>query len=155
MTEIDFGPRIKDYQKNDVDRLVREGEQFKQEIVEHLSKSGKLEEAILPNFYFLAAVYQPPSVSKGGIMKPDSLIDFERGTSKAFLILKMGPHSFDDSKVDPQEPFLFTKGIVNIHDWVCMSPQDAGTMVSIEGVPCRIAYDKRIRMKIPYPGFVW
>lgn len=155
MTEVASGPRIKDYKKQDIERLIKEGNDFKKEVIDHFHETRSLADVILPNFHFLSAVYQPPSISKGGIWKPDSVQEFERGTNKAFLILKMGPSAFDDKFEDPEEPLLFKKGVVRLHDWVCVSPQSAGLMVTIEGVACRISYDKKVMAKIPYPAFVW
>lgn len=122
----------------------------KQEIIDKLGDLSRYE---IFNNEVLLAIYMRPEKTSGGIILPHQNLKEDLFQAKAHLVIKIGP-----SCDFPTIPDL------KVYDWVVVRPSD-GWALDVNGrpdvldqkdfYPCRMAYDKHIRARIPHPGMVW
>jgi len=114
---------------------------------EILAKLGDyLKDFEILNNEVLIATYRRPEATKSGIVLPDSVLKEDLFQGKTGLVVKIGP-----SCDFPMVP-------IKLHDWVLIKASDGIAMEILAGdtkVPCRLAMDKFVRVKVPYPWLVW
>lgn len=112
-----------------------------------LSAVGKqtLKELTVLHSQVLVAGYVQPAKSKGGIFKPDTIIEEDRWQGNIGLVIALGKGAFKDDGVAQ-----FHGDKLEIGDWVMYLPAD-GVSLFIKQVPCRLFQDTRILMKVTNP----
>lgn len=110
---------------------------------------GDLNDVELFHNQVLVAIYVRPSITAGGILRPDSNIKEDEYQGKVGLVVKKGPAAFLDS---PDEDFQGQD--VDVGDWVVYRVGD-GWQLTLRDTACRILTDRTIRMKIKNPGDIF
>lgn len=121
----------------------------KQQIIDRI---GDLSGFEIAHNEILLAIYMRPEVTLGGIVLPAQNLKEDLFQAKAHLVLKIGPGC------------RFANVDIKVHDWVAVKPSDCWAldvntrteaMLRSDFVPCRLAYDDRIRAKLSHPAIVW
>jgi co-chaperonin GroES (HSP10) len=114
--------------------------------------SAAVEKIELGGNKILIAVAPQPTVTRGGIIRPDSNRDEQRWQGKVGLVLKLGKtackYAFDFSQYE-WEGLDLKPG-----DWVFFQKSDARER-GIAGIPCATIKDYMIEGRIPDPELVW
>lgn len=97
----------------------------------------------------LIAIYVRPSITAGGIYRPDDNIKEDEYQGKVGLVVKLGPAAFKDTDDE-----TFNGQSLNIGDWVVFRTGD-GWQLNIRDTACRILTDRTIRMRIKEPGDIF
>lgn len=113
-----------------------------------LKKLGDISNFEIFNNMVLAAIYERPAKTKGGILLSDTTRAEDKYQGKAALIVKMGPVAF---KTDGD---YFTEGGPKVGDWIAIRPSD-GWPISINGTLCRMLVDEAVKIRIPAPDSVY
>jgi hypothetical protein len=90
----------------------------------------------------LIAIYMRPEKTKGGIVMVPRNLQEDLYQSKIGLVLRIGPTC----------DFPLVK--IELYDWVLVRPSD-GYNLEVNFLPCRLAYDKHVRVKVPDPEMIW
>lgn len=96
----------------------------------------------------LLAAYVRPSVTKGGIIRPNENVEEDIWQGKTGLVLKHGPDAFQDS-----EEYSFNGQRAEVGEWVVFKTGDAWQL-TINDWPCRLVRDSAIRMKTDDPSSI-
>lgn len=104
-----------------------------------------LKELTVLHSQVLVATYIQSAKSKGGIFKPDTVIEEDRWQGSIGLVVALGKGAFKDCGVAQ-----FYGDKLEIGDWVMFVPAD-GVSLFIRQVPCRLFQDTRILMKVDNP----
>jgi len=94
----------------------------------------------------LIATYMRPETTKGGIILTPKVLGEDVFQGKVGLVVKIGP-SCD-----------FPTAPIALHDWVMIKSSDGLAMEILAGdtkIPCRLAMDKFVRVKLSNPELVW
>ena len=114
-----------------------------------LAQLGDISAFEVFNDRILVAVYERPSVTKGGIHLTDNQRKEDQFQGKAALIVKMGPLVND---------IAVGRGPFKVGDWVAVNPSDGWSMHIGEQANkalLRLLSEKSIHMRIPSPDSVW
>lgn len=99
----------------------------------------------------LLGIYVRPQKTKGGVILTEAYRDEDVYQGKAALILKMGPHPWDQD-----DDNFFGNRLPQVGDWVVYRPSDGFPMDFGDKQKCRILSDRRqIKMIISSPDVVW
>lgn len=93
----------------------------------------------------LVAIFVRPTVTAGGVWRPDMNVKEDEYQGKVGLVVKKGPTAFlsgDDEDFQGQD--------VSEGDWVVFRTGD-GWQLTIRDTACRILTDRTIRMRIKNP----
>lgn len=93
----------------------------------------------------LVAGYIAPVKTKGGIFKPNKVVEEDRWQGNIGLVIALGKGAFKDDAVAK-----FHGDQLKVGDWVMYLPAD-GVALAIKEVPCRLFQDTRILMKVTDP----
>lgn len=107
--------------------------------------------------------YIAPSVTAGGIIKPQSVTDEDRYQGKAGLLLKMGPTAF---KYDRSGAYEASAPPPDLGSWLVYRPSDAWEVALGKTRPekgignktlasCRIIRSSMVRGVISDPSWIW
>ena len=114
---------------------------------EIIEKFGKVLDGFeILNNEVLIATYLRPETTKGGIILTPKVLGEEVFQGKVGLVVKVGP-----SCDFPTVP-------IALHDWVMIKSSDGLAMEILSGndkIPCRLAMDKYVRVKLADPQLVW
>lgn len=111
-------------------------------------KVGNLSKLTVMFNMVLLAAYVRPSVTKGGIIRPNENVEEDVWQGKVGLVLKLGPDAFkDDGEVS------FNGQSAELDEWVVFKTGDAWQL-SINDWPCRLVRDSSIRMKTDDPASI-
>jgi hypothetical protein len=94
----------------------------------------------------LIATYMRPETTKGGIILTPKVLGEDVFQGKVGLVVKVGP-----SCDFPTVP-------IALHDWVMIKSSDGLALEILAGnekIPCRLAMDKYVRVKLSDPQLVW
>ena len=94
----------------------------------------------------LIATYLRPETTKGDIILTPKVLGEDVFQGKVGLVVKVGP-----SCDFPTVP-------IALHDWVMIKSSDGLAMEILSGndkIPCRLAMDKYVRVKLADPQLVW
>jgi len=116
----------------------------KRVLMEAIGKQTLQDQTVLHS-QVLVAGYIQPAKSKGGIFKPDTIIEEDRYQGNVGLVIALGKGAFKDDGVAQ-----FHGDKLEIGDWVMYQPAD-GIGLFINQVPCRLFQDTRILMKVTNP----
>ena len=107
----------------------------------------------LPLNQVLIAIYLPPEVTKGGIIRPDVVKNEDKYQGVAGLVVKMGPHCYENT--DGMD-FTWTEAdICRVGDWV-MFRRGEGFRVDVNKRECMLMHSERgIKMVLPRPDAVF
>ena len=122
----------------------------KQKIFDEL---GDLSGIKLPLNQILLAIYKPPEVTRGGIIRPDIVKDEDVYQGVSALVVKMGPHAYEQSE---NMDYLWTDGDrCQVGDWV-MFRRGEGFRVNVHGRECMLMHNERgIKMVLGQPDEVF
>lgn len=98
-------------------------------------------------YHILVAIPKLEERTKGGIIKPDLLLDKEQMASMAGMVIALGPEAYQDKKRFPNGPAC-KKG-----DWVVFRAY-AGTRFKIQGTEFRLVPDDSIQATVEDPRFI-
>lgn len=118
----------------------------KQKLLDALGDISNIE---IFNTQALVAVYIRPQKTKSGLYLADQTINEDRYQGKVGLLVKMGPHAFQDDSGE-----WFNQTSFKLHDWLVYRPSD-GWSITVNGVLCRMLSDTQIKMRVPSPDAVW
>jgi co-chaperonin GroES (HSP10) len=127
-------------------KTISEAKDPKQAIIELV---GDLSHVEIFHNQILVATYVRPSMTKGGILRPDINVKEDEYQGKVGLVLKKGPAAFisgDDGDFMGQN--------VEIGDWVVYRIGD-GWPLTVRDTACRILTDRTIRMRIQDPSDIY
>ncbi len=114
---------------------------------EIIEKFGKVLDGFeILNNEVLIATYLRPETTKGGIILTPKVLGEDVFQGKVGLVVKVGP-----SCDFPTVP-------IALHDWVMIKSSDGLAMEILSGndkIPCRLAMDKYVRVKLADPQLVW
>ena len=114
---------------------------------ENIEKFGKVLDGFeILNNEVLIATYLRPETTKGGIILTPKVLGEDVFQGKVGLVVKVGP-----SCDFPTVP-------IALHDWVMIKSSDGLAMEILSGndkIPCRLAMDKYVRVKLADPQLVW
>src|ERR1700677_4257486 len=116
----------------------------RQEIIDKFGAS--LEGFEILNNEVLIATYMRPETTKGGIILTPKVLGEDVFQGKVGLVVKVGP-----SCDFPTVP-------IALHDWVMIKSSDGLALEILSGnekIPCRLAMDKFVRVKLSNPELVW
>jgi hypothetical protein len=111
-----------------------------------LTKVGDLQSVRLLWNFVLVAIYIRPEKTRGGILRPHENLMEDLWQGKVGLMLKHGPSAYTDGEYAGQR--------VDVGEWCAMKIQDTW-QCEINGVPCRVLEDFRIRMVLDDPNIVF
>lgn len=97
----------------------------------------------------VVGVYEAPSKTAGGIIRPDANKKEDVWQGIAGFVLKVGPAAF----VDDEHNKFYGK-TVSPGDWIVYRPADCW-LTSINGKPVRVLEDAKVKAKIPHPDMVF
>jgi co-chaperonin GroES (HSP10) len=97
--------------------------------------------------YLLIGTYIRPEKTAGGIIRPDMNVGEDEWQSKCGLVLKLGLGCFN------YEPG-YTGQTVKEGDWIIYFVGDKRSL-TINGTPCCLLEDNKIRMRITNPSMVF
>lgn len=117
----------------------------KAEMLKHIGDLSGVD--VMYNMVLLAA-HTRPSVTKGGIIRPDENLEEDIWQGKVGMVVKLGPDAFQD---DDDTSFNGQKAEVG--EWVVFKTGDAWQL-TIRDWPCRLVRDSSIKMKIADPSIV-
>jgi len=129
---------------------------------EILDKLGDVSHLEIAQNEVLLAIYQRPNKTPGGIMLTDRTRKEDVYQGKVGLVVKIGS-ACRFKREDAYSGEIFDLAI-NLHDWVVVRASDTWSLdingnadgIQIEDfVPCRLARDKHIRMRVADPLTVW
>lgn len=129
-------------------------EKYKNQKIEQIEPF--LEGKTLKRFYLLGLLYEGSRVTAGGIEIPDEVIDNDRDSTKAFLIVKMGDYCFDEDAATEEAPMrrvidIFSKeDRPKLHDWFMARPCD-GMPIKVGSFSCKLFQDRDVIMKLDVP----
>lgn len=98
----------------------------------------------------LVVMYTRPKVTAGGILRTDESQDEDIWQGKAGLVVKLGPTAFMERGEFAFDPTIAIKE----NDWVFFSPQ-AGRLIEIGGVKCKVLPDTAIMGRLRQPDVCW
>ena len=114
---------------------------------EIIEKFGKVLDGFeILNNEVLIATYLRPETTKGGIILTPKVLGEDVFQGKVGLVVKVGP-----SCDFPTVP-------IALHDWVMIKSSDGLAMEILSGndkIPCRLAMDQYVRVKLADPQLVW
>lgn len=113
-----------------------------------LDELGKLDCEVFHNGV-LVATYIQPAKTQGGIIVPEKTRDEDIYQGSIGLVVGLGPGAFKDDTIAQ-----FHGVTVGLHDWVLYQPAD-GLSLEINGVPCRLFADVKIKMRVQDPRKYW
>ena len=96
----------------------------------------------------LVATYVRPSLTRGGIIRPDSNVEEDVWQGKVGLVLKLGPNAFESD-----DEFDFKGQKADVGDWCVFKVGDAWQL-TVGQWPCRLVRDSSIRLKLNDPTIV-
>ena len=96
----------------------------------------------------LIAAHVRPSVTRGGIIRPDQNVEEDIWQGKVGFVLKNGPDAFEDGA-----DFSFNGQKAELDEYVVFKVGDAWQL-TINDWPCRLVRDSSIRMKVENPDTV-
>lgn len=136
-------------QWDDVARVVPLTDE-KQVIFDEL---GPLDSIKVPLNQILLAIYKPPETTRGGIIRPSIVRDEDVYQGISALVIKMGPHAYEQSTTMDYE---WTEGdICAVGDWV-MFRRGEGFRVNINGRECMLMNSEHgIKLVLPRPDMVF
>ena len=127
-----------------------------------LDRIGDLSHVEIAQNEVLLAIYMRGEKTSGGIILPQNNLKEDRYQGKVALVLKIGSAC---QFIRTDEKTGRTYGLdIKLHDWVVVRPSDTWTLdvnsdpkaCKLEDfVPCRLAYDDSIRMRVTKPGVIW
>jgi hypothetical protein len=94
----------------------------------------------------LIATYMRPETTKGGIILTPKVLGEDVFQGKVGIVVKIGPSC--DFPLVP----------IALHDWVMIKTSDGLALEILAGdekIPCRLAMDKYVRVKLSHPSLVW
>lgn len=118
-----------------------------------LNELGDLDAIKLPLNQILVAIYKAPVRTKGGIIRPDIVTreDVYQGT--AGLVVKMGPHCYEQTREMDYE--WVEADQCHVGDWIMFRRAD-GIRVDVCGRECLLLHSERgVKMVLPRPDAVF
>lgn len=141
---------------NDVSVMTRAGssvaraapDMSRQKLLDELGDIGGVR---IPLNRILLAIYKPPEVTRGGIIRPDIVKDEDIYQGVVGLVVKMGPHSYEDNDaIDWRDGDRCQVG-----DWV-MFRRGEGLRARVSKCECILMESERgIKMVLPRPDMVF
>ena len=111
-------------------------------------KVGDLTDVDVMYNMVLLAAFVRPSVTRGGIIRPNENVEEDVWQGKVGYVLKLGPDAFvDDGDMS------FNGQYADLGDWVVFKTGDAWQL-TINDWPCRLVRDSSIRMKVKNPSAI-
>lgn len=111
-------------------------------------KLGDMEDVDVFNDRIMLAIYERPTMTKGGIALPEATRAEDQFQGKAAMIVGMGPVA----RAKAADPELGSG--LNIGDWVAIRPSD-GWPVRINNQLCRMVSEKDVHLRIGTPDVAW
>lgn len=114
---------------------------------------GDLTSVKVPLNRILLAIYKAPEVTRGGIIRPDIVKDEDVYQGVAALVLKMGPHAYEQS--DNMDYEWCEDDRCHVGDWV-MFRRGEGLRVNVHGRECMLMNSEAgIKMVLSRPDEVF
>lgn len=114
---------------------------------------GDLGSIKLPLNQILVAIYKAPERTKGGIIRPDIVRQEDVWQGVAGLVVKMGPHCYEQTSGLDYE--WVEEDRCSVGDWVMFRRAD-GIRVDVCGRECLLLHSERgVKMVLPRPDAVF
>ena len=111
--------------------------------------------------HVLVAIYQRPTVTKGGVHLPDKFKDEDIYQGKVGLVLKLGPLAFQEDEAHRWSAPATGSGsagtgerVPTVGDWVAFRTSDGWPMILNEK-HCRMVEDINFRLILQQPDVVY
>lgn len=118
-----------------------------------LDELGDVSAIKVPLNRILLAIYKAPEITRGGIIRPGVVTDEDVYQGVAGLVVKMGPHCYEQTA---NMDYEWTEDdICHVGDWV-MFRRGEGFRVRVGKCECIMMADERgIKMVLPAPDAVF
>lgn len=118
-----------------------------------LDEMGDLSDIHVTLNQILLAIYKAPEVTRGGIIRPDVVKDEDVYQGVSALVVKMGPHCFEQTA--NMDFTWLPEDKVSVGDWV-MFRRGEGFRVNVNKRECILMLSERgIKLKLDRPDRVY